>query len=344
MNPTVFWFYGLSGAGKTTLSNAVAKALRDKKLPFLQLDGDELRAGLNSDLGFSLADRTENIRRAAQIARLACNQGQAVLAAFITPTNALRDLARSIVGSDRFVEIYLDCDYATSAARDVKGIYAKAASGELTQFTGKDQTFEPPATPDFVVSTGRENVEHSERQTINFVLRRIKKTPAPRALATPHPATPQIVGFLRDIGLEIEPDTLDDDAFLPGIIIRNGGIIYDETRMLYPGDLLHEAGHLAVMTSSDRAHADGNLKAGGGEEMAAIAWSYAAALHIGIDPGIVFHEHGYRKGSNSLLQNFGDGKYLGVPMLQWLGLAVDDKNAGARGVAPYPHMLRWLRE
>ena len=159
-----------------------------------------------------------------------------------------------------------------------------------------------------------------------------------------NPLTEQIATFLRTIGLEIEPRSLDEASFLPGLALENGRILVDEARMLYPGDILHEAGHLAVTPAADRHRCGGNLAVGGGEEMGAICWSYAAALHLGIDPAIVFHPHGYRSGSDSLLENFREGRYLGVPLLQWMGLTYEPRQASERGCAPYPHMTRWLRE
>ncbi len=159
-----------------------------------------------------------------------------------------------------------------------------------------------------------------------------------------NPLTERLSAFLRSIGLEIEQRILPDDCFLPGLALENGRIIVDEDRMLYPGDILHEAGHLAITPAAERHLCGGNLAVGGGEEMGAIAWSYAAALHIGIDPAVVFHEHGYRKGSVSLLENFRAGRYLAVPLLQWMGLTFDEAKAEEQGIAPYPHMVRWLRE
>jgi hypothetical protein len=158
------------------------------------------------------------------------------------------------------------------------------------------------------------------------------------------PLVEKIAAFLRGIGLPVQHGTLDGTAFLPGLTLDAGRIIIDETKLLYPGDVLHEAGHLAVTPAAERATCGGKLTGGGGEEMGAIAWSYAAALHIGIDPAIVFHEHGYRSGSDSLLENFREGRFLAVPLLQWMGLTCEEKNAAARGCAPYPHILRWLRE
>ncbi len=117
----------------------------------------------------------------------------------------------------------------------------------------------------------------------------------------------------------------------------------DPAKLSFPGDLLHEAGHLALLTEQQRNQVTGNVGDSGGEELGAIAWSYAAAVHLQLDPCVVFHEHGYRGASESMLQNFADGRYIGVPMLQWLGLCLDEKSAVPLGVKPYPHMLRWLR-
>lgn len=158
------------------------------------------------------------------------------------------------------------------------------------------------------------------------------------------PLTKKIAGFLREIGLGVEFRDLPEGSFLPGLALVEGRIVIDELKLLYPGDILHEAGHLALTSAADRCRCDGKLAASGGEEMGAIAWSYAAALHLGIDPEIVFHSHGYRDGSSSLLENFREGRYIGVPMLQWLGLSLEPRQARERGCPPYPHMIRWLRE
>lgn len=164
------------------------------------------------------------------------------------------------------------------------------------------------------------------------------------AVSFQNPITETIARFLRDIGLQIEAAELDDSAFLPGLVLDGGRILVDETQLKYPGDILHEAGHLAVTPASERGLCGGNLAVGGAAEMAAISWSYAAALHIGLDPAVVFHSDGYRNGSNSLLENFSNGLYLAVPYLQWIGMTFEKKQAEERGVDPYPKMIRWLRE
>lgn len=159
-----------------------------------------------------------------------------------------------------------------------------------------------------------------------------------------NPITQKIATFLSSIGLTIRSRVLEKGTFLPGLALESGCILVDENKLLYPGDILHEAGHLAVSTPEERQQAGGNLAVGGGDEMAAIAWSYAAALHISIDPTIVFHPQGYRNGSDSLLDNFRAGHYLAVPLLQWMGLCYDAQKAAEHGTEAYPVMQRWLRE
>ncbi len=152
----------------------------------------------------------------------------------------------------------------------------------------------------------------------------------------------EIVSFIRRIGLACDEGCVPEVCFLPGISLKDGGIVFDPLRMTYPGDLLHEAGHLAVMPPFRRqstCHTAGNDP---GEEMMAIAWSYAAALHIGIDPAIVFHEGGYRSGSKAILENFGAGRYVGVPMLAWLGMTNSDSKAPLASPNRYPKMEKWL--
>src|SRR5579871_995354 len=150
--------------------------------------------------------------------------------------------------------------------------------------------------------------------------------------------TGKIVAFLREIGLEVQAGVIDGDLILPGIKVVQGVLFYDPARLAFPGDLLHEAGHLAVKSVADRTRAEVNLGADPAEELMAISWSYAAALHLGVSPEVVFHPDGYRGGSQSLLENFAAGRYLAVPMLQWLGMTYDEKQAKAIGALPYPKM------
>jgi len=141
----VFWFYGLSGSGKSTLANALERRLAGGGFVVKLLDGDNIRTGLNGDLGFTDADRRENIRRIAEVARLFLDGGIVVLASFITPRRELRALAAERIGDDDFVPVFVDAPFETCAERDVKGLYAKAEAGGVRQFTGKDSAFEPPA-------------------------------------------------------------------------------------------------------------------------------------------------------------------------------------------------------
>jgi hypothetical protein len=155
---------------------------------------------------------------------------------------------------------------------------------------------------------------------------------------------PRIVAFLEEIGLRIEWVEVPDDAFLPGVVVIPGGLGVDAGRLKYPGDLLHEAGHLAGLTQVERHAASPVVGSDGGYEMMAIAWSYAAALAIGLPLEVLFHPAGYKGGAASMIENFSAGRYIGVPMLSYLGLACEPRLAAERGVAPYPQMQRWLRE
>lgn len=150
--------------------------------------------------------------------------------------------------------------------------------------------------------------------------------------------------FLSGIGLRVALGTISQQPFLPGIDIQNGILMIDESKLLYPGDLLHEAGHLALLPSAERAQVNGDAGSDGGIEMAAIAWSYAAALYLGLPPELVFHKDGYRGGSDAIIENFAGGRYIGVPILEWAGLCITEKRAQGLGIDPYPSMLHWLRE
>ena len=146
--PALLWFTGLSGAGKSTIANLVEKRLHDQGHHTYLLDGDNLRHGVNKDLGFTDADRVENIRRAAEVAKLMVDAGLIVLASFISPFRAERQLARDLLGDGEFIEIYVEAPLAVAEARDRKGLYAKARRGELANFTGIDSAYQPPSDPD----------------------------------------------------------------------------------------------------------------------------------------------------------------------------------------------------
>ena len=157
------------------------------------------------------------------------------------------------------------------------------------------------------------------------------------------PLVPPITAFLESIGLRIEWGEVPDDSFLPGIVVISGGLRVDRSRLRHAGDLLHEAGHLAGLTEAERRQADIAVSPDPGLEMMAIAWSYAAATAIGIPLEALFHPTGYKGWSPTLIENFSAGRYVGTPMLQYLGLACEPVRAAELGVPPYPHMLRWLR-
>ena len=152
----------------------------------------------------------------------------------------------------------------------------------------------------------------------------------------------KIVNFLIEIGLEVTKGHLQQQTFLPGISVNHGVILIDESRLSYPGDLLHEAGHLAVIPGQKRKQAQDFVSKKASEEMMAIAWSYAALLHLELEPAVVFHDGGYRGWSVALIENFTQGRYIGVPMLQWMGMTVDERRAKETGIRPYPNMIKWM--
>jgi hypothetical protein len=160
----------------------------------------------------------------------------------------------------------------------------------------------------------------------------------------PASTTEAILAFLREVGLEPREGSVPEHGAVPGVRIEAGGLVVDRQRLRHPGDLLHEAGHLAVMPPERRPLVRGRLEPDPAEEMMAIAWSYAAALHLGLDLAVLFHDEGYRGAGASLRENFAAGRFLGVPMLQWVGMSYEPRQALAHGVAPYPHMVRWLRD
>lgn len=150
----ILWFTGLSGAGKSTLANAVNQALFERGLATYVLDGDNVRHGLCRDLGFSDADREENIRRIGEVAKLFLDSGVIVLTAFVSPFRADRDKARALVGDGDFLEIFCSADLSVCEERDTKGLYAKARAGEIKEFTGISSPYEAPEHPELSVNTG----------------------------------------------------------------------------------------------------------------------------------------------------------------------------------------------
>jgi hypothetical protein len=156
------------------------------------------------------------------------------------------------------------------------------------------------------------------------------------------PTAALIVDWLQQIGLTVRFAPLGAETFLPGVTLEPGGLAVDPERLLYPGDLLHEAGHLATMLPAQRASTRSNAGSDMGDEIAAQTWSYAAAVHLGLPPEAVFHSMGYRGSAQTLIEAYRNGS-VGVPLLQWMGLTLDRKQAACSSQPPFPHMLRWLR-
>jgi adenylylsulfate kinase len=163
----VLWLYGLSGSGKSTIANELERVLHGEGLMTVILDGDNLRTGLNSNLGFSDEDRTENVRRVAETAKLLVGQGIIVLVSVITPLRRHRAAAREIIGPD-FHEIYVKADFDTCAERDPKGLYAKAKEGKIGQFTGKDSGFEEPEDPALLLDTQARSVDQCAADLLGY--------------------------------------------------------------------------------------------------------------------------------------------------------------------------------
>lgn len=156
----------------------------------------------------------------------------------------------------------------------------------------------------------------------------------------------KMLKFIEKIGIAVDFAEVDDHTFLPGLHIEKGKLVVDENKLKYVGDILHEAGHIALMTPEDRAAQSGSLeghKDPEATEMMVIAWTYAASLEIGINPEIVFHSEGYRGAGQHILQNFNEGRYFGVPMLQWLGMTNVAATPGITEPILFPKMKTWMR-
>lgn len=166
------WFTGLSGSGKTTIAIALEQELNKKGLLTQILDGDNIRAGINNNLGFSEADRTENIRRIAEITKLFVNCGIITICCFVSPTEEIRALAKKIIGDADFLEVFVNTPLAICEKRDVKGLYAKARKGEIRDFTGISAPFEAPANPGVEVKTDALTVE----QSVNKIMEQLSLT------------------------------------------------------------------------------------------------------------------------------------------------------------------------
>ncbi|MCW5900152.1 MAG: adenylyl-sulfate kinase [Flavobacteriales bacterium] len=170
------WMTGLSGSGKSTIAAELERRLHAEGIHTMVLDGDNVRTGINNNLGFSEADRTENIRRIAEVARLFVGNGTVTICCFVSPTIAIREQAKAIIGIDDFVEVFVDTPLEECERRDVKGLYAKARAGEVKDFTGISAPFEPPPAADIVIHTVGRPMEENAQDLLNVILPRIHRT------------------------------------------------------------------------------------------------------------------------------------------------------------------------
>ena len=171
----MIWFTGLSGSGKSTIAIALERELHKRGLLCRILDGDNIRSGINNNLGFTEADRIENIRRIAEVSKLFVDTGVITIAAFISPSNDIREMAANIIGRDDFLEVYVSTPIEECERRDVKGLYAKARRGEIKNFTGISAPFEAPAHPALVLDTSALSLEESVNKLLELILPRIQK-------------------------------------------------------------------------------------------------------------------------------------------------------------------------
>ncbi len=170
------WFTGLSGSGKSTIAIALEERLSREGILCRILDGDNIRTGINRGLGFSEEDRRENIRRIAEVCKLFTDTGIVTLAAFVSPTNELRELAREIIGDEDFIEVYVSTPLEECERRDVKGLYAKARRGEIRDFTGITSPFEVPVKPTLTIDTTNRDIESCVDEVYNVIIEKIKLT------------------------------------------------------------------------------------------------------------------------------------------------------------------------
>lgn len=169
----VIWMTGLSGSGKTTIAIALEQKLKDKGFLTQVLDGDNVRTGINNNLGFSVEDRAENIRRIAEVSKLFINCGVITINCFVSPTIAIRNQAKNIIGEQDFVEVFVNTPIEICEQRDVKGLYKKARAGEIKNFTGIDSPFESPKNPAIDVKTAELSIEESAEQILKTILPQI---------------------------------------------------------------------------------------------------------------------------------------------------------------------------
>ena len=171
----MIWFTGLSGSGKSTVAIALERELHKRGLLCRILDGDNIRSGINNNLGFTEADRVENIRRIAEVSKLFIDTGIVTIAAFISPNNDIREMAANIIGPDDFLDVYVSTPLEECERRDVKGLYAKARKGEIKNFTGVSAPFEAPVHPALTLDTSVLSLEESVNKLLELILPRIQK-------------------------------------------------------------------------------------------------------------------------------------------------------------------------
>jgi adenylylsulfate kinase len=169
----VFWLCGLSGSGKSTLALLLEKYLFEKKIQSLVIDGDDVRSGLCQDLGFSIDDRKENVRRVSEMAKLMARNGFVVIVSLISPTKEIREYAKEIIGEEDFFEIFVKSSFEKCKQRDVKGLYAKVENGKIDLFTGKDSTFEDPTSPWLLLDTENTSLESSMTKLSSAVIKEV---------------------------------------------------------------------------------------------------------------------------------------------------------------------------
>ena len=170
----MIWFTGLSGSGKSTVALALERKLHERGRICRVLDGDNIRSGINNNLGFSTEDRMENIRRIAEVAKLFVDTGIITIAAFISPTCRMRELARDIIGADDFMEVYVSTPIEVCEQRDVKGLYKKARAGLIKEFTGVNSKFEPPLNPALTIDTSRKSLDECVDTIMESIGKRIE--------------------------------------------------------------------------------------------------------------------------------------------------------------------------